>query len=446
MLTEQAQEEGQDGFLEDLESITTAARQLLAMLDHTESPPLDSERALDTATAHRASSSVEPVRVPTTLVLSEQTPASILVVDDNRVNRDLLSRRLIAQGHQPVMAENGREALEAVRRQPFDLVLLDIMMPELDGYAVLSEIKADKELCHLPVIMISALNEIDSVVRCIELGAEDYLTKPFNSVLLRARVGSSLDKKRAHDRETHLFWQLHENYELLRTLERQRDDLTNMIVHDLRTPLSSVITGMQTLEGMGGLDDDRQEMVEIAIAGGQTLLGMINDLLDVEKLESGSMQLESDVVSIENVTQAAIGQVRSLADSRGLTIARHIEGDLLPLRCDRDKLCRVLVNLLGNAIKFTPSGGALTLRARYELDSRSAEFSVSDTGEGIPPSAVEHIFEKFGQVETRQGGRTMSTGLGLTFCKLAVEAHGGRIRVESSPGQGSTFVFTIPSP
>ena len=292
MLTEQAQEEGQEGFIPDLESIHTGR----ATTSRPARPQRESAVRSESACRQRHGAGVirpglNRRRVASTLGMSEQAPALILVVDDNRVNRDLLSRRLSAQGHQAVMAENGREALDAVRRQPFDLVLLDIMMPELDGYAVLAEIKADDELCQLPVIMISALDEIDSVVRCIELGAEDYLTKPFNPVLLRARVGSCLDKKRAHDRETHLYRQLHENYERLKTLEKLRDDLTNMIIHDLRTPLTSVIAGMQTLESMGKLDDDQREMVEMAIAGGQTLLGMINDLMDAEKLESGSMQL-----------------------------------------------------------------------------------------------------------------------------------------------------------
>src|SRR5687767_1628561 len=127
------------------------------------------------------------------------TAGRLLVVDDNEMNRDMLSRRLERQGHAVTMAENGRQALERIRAEPFDLVLLDIMMPELNGYEVLEQLKNDGDLRHIPVIMISAVDELDSVVRCIELGAEDYLSKPFSPVLLKARIGACLEKKQLRD-------------------------------------------------------------------------------------------------------------------------------------------------------------------------------------------------------------------------------------------------------
>jgi signal transduction histidine kinase len=274
------------------------------------------------------------------------------------------------------------------------------------------------------------------------MGAEDYLCKPFEPALLKARIGACLETKRARDRETHLFEQLQQNYKRLQELEKQRDDLTNMIVHDLRTPLTSVILGMQTVEVVGDLNETQHEIMAIAADGAQTLLGMINDLLDVEKMESGSMLLDYAVLCAADLIANATGQIASLAASKNLTLVPQIAA-LPPFQGDKDKLVRTLVNLLGNAIKFTPDGGTITVAARC-ADARSLVFSVSDSGEGIPPEAFEHIFEKFGQVASRQSGRVMSTGLGLTFCKLAVEAHGGHIGVESTPGAGSTFSFTIP--
>jgi len=442
LLAEQAEEEGQSGYLADLRKIHTAGRQMLTLLKNGESESqttvghepesLPSAEHVISATAERGAASA--------------SAAMILVVDDNAGNRDLLSERLGRQGYAVTMAANGRAALEVVRAGVFDLVLLDIMMPEMDGYTVLQQLKADEGLRHIPVIMISALDELDSVVRCIELGADDYLPKPFEPTLLKARIGSCLEKKAARDREMSLYTELQRNHKRLQELETLRDDLTNMIIHDLRTPLSSVILGMQTLQGVGELDDMQREMVEIAISGGHALLGMINDLLDVEKLESGSMQLESDVISFAELAASAVRQVSTLAEGKGLSLACNVVGQLPLLRGDEGKLRRVLVNLLGNAIKFTPSGGTVTVSARSPDGGRSTEFSVQDTGEGIPAESFDRIFEKFGQVETRRGGRTMSTGLGLTFCKLAVEAHGGHIRVESEPGKGSTFAITIPQP
>ncbi len=252
------------------------------------------------------------------------------------------------------------------------------------------------------------------------------------------------EQRRIHDLEIQYTEGLQESYQRLQELEKLRDDLKNMIVHDLRTPLTSVITGMQTLELIGDLDSTQREMVSIAISGGELLLGMINDLLEVEKMESGTMALDDALLDAVALTDSAVRQVASLAKNEGLTLVCQIEPDLPAFRGDNTKLRRVLVNLLGNAIKFTPSGGTLTLAVRLEANEQVLLFSVRDTGEGIPSEAFEHIFQKFGQVASRHGGRTMSTGLGLTFCRLAVEAHGGHIHVESVPGEGSVFSFTIP--
>ena len=201
---------------------------------------------------------------------------------------------------------------------------------------------------------------------------------------------------------------------------------------------------MQTLEVVGDLNADQREMMDIAILGGETLLGMINDLLDVEKLESGSMQLDYAVQSPGDLVASAVRQVAWLAQSSKLTLTEKIAAGLPPLRGDENKLRRTLVNLLGNAIKFTPPGGTITTEAVYDAETHSVVFSVSDTGEGIPAEAFERIFDKFSQVASRLGGRTLSTGLGLTFCKLTVEAHGGSIEVESVLGKGSTFRVTLP--
>lgn len=252
------------------------------------------------------------------------------------------------------------------------------------------------------------------------------------------------ERNRLHDIELKFTQELQDSYKRLQELEKLRDDLTGMIIHDLRTPLTSVIAGMQTLEIVGDLNEDQREMMGIAIEGGETLLGMINDLLDVEKMESGTMQLEYSDLRAEGLVKGAIGQVASLAESKDLKLVQEIAPELPPFPGDAGKLTRTLVNLIGNAIKFTPSGGTITIETHRSEDETSIVFSVSDTGEGIPEESFERIFEKFGQVASRKAGRMMSTGLGLTFCKLAVEAHGGHIAVESTPGEGALFFYAIP--
>ena len=231
-----------------------------------------------------------------------------------------------------------------------------------------------------------------------------------------------------------------------KSAEVLRDDLTGMIVHDLRTPLTSLLTGLQTLALAGELNPAQEEMLGIATGGGETLLGMVGDLLDISKMEAGGIRLEKRAVNGAEVIEQALRQTAALAARNGLRVARHLALDLPMVQADEEKLRRALVNLLGNAVKFTPRGGIVTIAASYDAAEQAVVFAVGDTGEGIPAHALKRIFEKFGQVESRKAGRKMSTGLGLTFCKLVAESHGGRIWVESKLGKGSRFLFTIPAP
>ena len=431
MLTEEADGQRREGFGIDLEKIRAAGHRMLALIEEnftSASEVLPTLIALEAAVPAQSDTSTQ----------SDGTPGLLLVVDDDAANREVLSRRLERQGHEVRTASSGSDAMRILGEAAFDLVLLDIMMPEMDGYEVLGRIKADERLQHIPVIMISALNELQAVVRCIEAGAEDYLTKPFNPTLLRARIGACLEKKRGRDRESALFEQLQNNYERLQQLETQRDDMRNMIVHDLRTPLTALIVGIEMMETDGTLSGTQQEIIAIAAGGGRTLLGMINDLLDVEKMESGSTQLQYDEVTPAALVAGAVAQVALLADESFTKVVTEVDADLPTFAGDAKKLSRTLVNLIGNAIKFT-GAGTVTVTAHQD-DRETIRFSVRDTGQGIPAESFGRIFEKFGQLDSRRVG----TGLGLAFCKLAVEAHGGGITVESTLGTGSTFSFTIP--
>ena len=205
MLIEDAQASGQDHSVDDLKRIHGAGQKLLVVIDDTMRlsagvrSGVTEER--DTQVSMMIEQAVSSLRARDDQDQKGAEGGRILVVDDNEINRDMISRRLVRQGYTPFTAQNGREALERLRAEPFDLVLLDILMPEMNGYQVLEQLKRDPDLRHLPVIMISALDEIESVVRCIEIGAEDYLPKPFNPVVLRARIGASMEKKRLRDRE-----------------------------------------------------------------------------------------------------------------------------------------------------------------------------------------------------------------------------------------------------
>lgn len=235
---------------------------------------------------------------------------------------------------------------------------------------------------------------------------------------------------------------LNENLKQLQALEELRDDLTRMIVHDLRTPLTSIVGGLQSLPEIGDLNPQQQEILDISLDGGFTLLGMVNDLLNISKMESGALQLDFGEMEAAQIIDQAWQQVRSLATMKEHTMITEVAEGLPAFTADRGLSLRVLVNLLGNAIKFTPPGGEVTVAAK-NYDKNSILFAVSDTGPGIPEEYSEVIFEKFGQLENGRAGKH-STGLGLTFCKMAVEAHGGRMWLESEPGCGAQFNFTLP--
>jgi signal transduction histidine kinase len=437
ILGEEAEGERREALAVDLQRVREAGYRILALIE--ENFTSEAEQTLTRAIpfTHHDDVAMRPTAdSPRTL---DTEPGLLLVVDDDAMNRDVLSRRLERQGHRVLTASNGPEALRLMQENAFEVVLLDIMMPDMDGYEVLGHLKADERLRGVPVIMISAIDEVKSVVRCIEAGAEDYLAKPFDPTLLKARIGASLEKKRGRDRESLLFEQLQKNYKRLEEVEKLRDDMRNMIVHDLRTPLTAMIVGVEMLGSHGELTASQREMVGIAANGGQTLLGMINDLLDVEKMESGTARLHYEQLSAETLLTKAVTQVRSLAEMEGTELVSTIAAGLPLFAGDQKRLSRTLVNLIANAIKFTRAG-TVTITASQD-EPQSIRFAVRDTGSGIPADAFERIFEKFGQLDA---AHRVGTGLGLAFCKLAVEAHGGHIEVESTMGVGSTFSFTIP--
>lgn len=368
---------------------------------------------------------------------------SLLIVDDTPANLQVLAAMLKDQGFTVRPVPSGELALRAAESEPPDLILLDIMMPEMNGYEVCERLKANDSLRDIPVIFISALSDTSDKVKAFEVGGLDYVTKPFQFDEVRARVGAHLKLRRLQVEAAEHHRQLEQSYEQLRELEDLRDSLMHMIVHDLRTPLTSIITGLETMETLGDLDDLQQELLTVSIEGGHTLLGMINDLLDINKMESGQMELERGPVDAGALAQRCVNQVATLAHEKGLELGVEIAEPLPVLQADEEKLRRTLVNLLGNAIKFT-SRGSVMLSVQHNPEDNTLCFAVRDTGEGIPREAFERIFEKFGQVETRKAGRKMSTGLGLTFCKMVAEAHAGRIWVESELGVGSVFSLALP--
>lgn len=218
---------------------------------------------------------------------------------------------------------------------------------------------------------------------------------------------------------------------------RRQRELTGFIVHDLRSPIASSITGLQTLESMEeGMDDLQKEMVALALVSNQRALTLVNGILDVEKLESGKMEVRKEEVEVEPMIRASVEQLALWAQGSGIEV--DVRSRVTTMRLDPELTQRVIVNLLSNALKYSPEGGKVLVEV--EAHGHQARFAVRDHGPGIPPEYMAGIFEPFSQVKGTKGG----TGLGLTFCRLAVQAQGGRIWVESRLGEGTSMLFNLP--
>jgi signal transduction histidine kinase len=353
-----------------------------------------------------------------TATKQHQAP-NILIVDDTPSDLLLLVRMLMARDYKSRTVLSGKLALQAARTEPPDLILLDITMPEMNGYEVCEQLKADVALKDIPVIFISALNEAIDKVKAFRVGGVDYVTKPFQFEEVYARVQTQLQ---------------------LRRLERLRDDLIHMVVHDLRQPLTVIRGFLDILEFHDAqkLSAGTQALAKIARRSAEDLLTMIGSILDVSKMETGEMKLQREPCDLDTLIRAVLTTTQPLPDNRTVTL--DSPESPLAVTADVSLIRRVLQNLLSNALRYTPAGD--DVRIVVTPSGSDVRVAVTDTGPGIAPEYHQHIFEKFGQVEDRKN--RLGTGLGLTFCKLIVEAHGGRIGVESEVGKGSTFWFALP--
>ncbi len=231
----------------------------------------------------------------------------------------------------------------------------------------------------------------------------------------------------------------------LRDQEHLRDALVEFLVHDLRSPLTNIISGLETLlvSTEDNLAPEDRELIELALIGAHRLLTMVNSILDLRKLEEGKFPLYLKEFNPHEAVGEAVRQVQLWANQNNVSLQVDFAPEVPDkMVADRWVLIRILVNLLSNALKYTPSGGTITLKVF--MDDGWVHFSVKDQGPGIPKEYLERIFDRFVQVEARKAGAAVGTGLGLTFCKLAVEAHGGRIWLESEVGRGTTVHFVVP--
>jgi two-component system, sensor histidine kinase and response regulator len=364
----------------------------------------------------------------------------ILVVDDNPLNVEPLCDLLTAMGYRAEPALDGPSALHKARTEPPDLILLDIMMPGMNGYQVCEQLKKDSGTARIPVVFVTALSETEDKLRAIEAGGDDFLTKPFSRPVLLARVRSLLRLKFARD-------ELEQSYRRLETLERLKDDLMKMIVHDLKSPLAAMLGTLEmAVDGdFGPLSPEQQRLLGDASSRGGDALQLIDDLLELTRLEESEIVLNLEEVDSGELLREVADTWSVRAQQRGASISVSEEGQSGTVRADRHLLKRVFANLVSNALRHGGREVHVVLSSETPGDEPGVKLTVADDGVGIPPAYHDLIFGKFNTLQ-RSGGR-MGSGLGLAFCKLAVEAHAGRIWVESRDGCGTRFhIFLPPSP
>jgi len=395
---------------------------------------------------------------------------NVLVVDDDSETARALKRSLTAMGNVVEIKSNGVEALQALQHHPFDVVLSDVVMPGMSGYDLCARVKAELE--DPPVlVLLTTLSDPRDIVRGVECGADNYITKPYRPEHLTARLRQVLanrDLRRTqHPGEPARISFLGETFtiasdpaqilglllssfeELIRTNQalevsrqraeaatRARDEVLATVSHDLRNPVGTIYTSASLLLDMPLPPEAQQRQIEIIRRTAQRMDRLIMDLLDVSRMEAGRFSVDPAPEQLRTIIAEARELLGAIAAAKNVNLVADVQDDSAIVRADRGRVLQVLSNLVGNAIKFTPEGGTVTISAH--VDDGEVVLAVADTGPGIAPEHVPHIFDRFWHSGTGGG-----SGLGLAIARGIVQAHGGQIWVESSE-RGALFRFTLP--
>lgn len=358
---------------------------------------------------------------------------SILIVDDEPKNFEVIETFLEQENYILHYANTGVKALQRLDALKPDLILLDVMMPELDGMEVCRRIKANPQWQSIPIIMVTALTSKQDLASCLKAGADDFISKPINSLELRARVCSMLRIKQQYDCVQSL---LEQKQKLL----RMREDMVNMIVHDLQNPVAAILLASELLKNPKLPSHKRELKINQICATTQRLRSLIDKLLLMAKLESGKMPLNRTNVYVEKVCCSALTDLEGIASEKNIKLISYFPEEAIIINVDLDLFKRVLDNLISNALKFSPSKTEIILKVE-ELEPKKAKIQIIDAGPGIQKELQNSIFEKYEIGTTLKN--VSQTGLGLAFCKMVIEAHEGKISVENSHPQGSIFTVEI---
>ncbi len=380
-------------------------------------------------------------------------PARILVVDDEPRNLDMLQEFLSLHGFWVDTADDGEAALARVAQHPPDLILLDVVMPRMDGFEVCRHLKADMSTVFIPVVIVTGLRGTRERVRGAEVGADEFISKPFDQVELIVRVKSLVRLKRLHDqlqlytrdleaRVTERTAQLQSALTELQEIDRLKSEFIANVSHELRTPLLHVkgTVNLLTDGALGVLSPAQNQGMRVVHEAIDRLERIVDDIVDFNQIHE--QQLEMEPVALAEVYQNAMSSLQGQAARRGITL-HYIASERLPtFRANRQAITRVLWHLLDNAIKFSQPGGMVHVSG--EAVDTSVRVTVRDHGPGISPEQQERIFQMFYQADGSTTRKVSGLGLGLGLVKALLEAHGTFIQLHSEPGHGAEFSFDLP--
>lgn len=370
----------------------------------------------------------------------EKQHASVLVVDDNEMNVELLENMLERYNYEVYTALDGYRALQLIEENEPDIVLLDINMPQMNGFEVCRQIKQREASADIPVIFISALDQINDVVKAFEVGGVDYIQKPFKSREVLARVKTHITLARQKREIDALRKREHQQFE---QVDKLRSQFIGSATHDLKNPLFIISGYADMLQATPAVQKSQNALNYVASIHRSVdkMMTLVHDMLDLMQLET-TINLEKSPVSLNALLKTIAYDMSFTATEKQIKLRLHLPDDNVELMIDYDRMTRVFENLLSNAIKYTPSGGTVTISCL--LGHKNAIIEVIDTGLGIPKDVLPNIYQPFQRINSDEHLAESGTGLGLSIVKAIVEQHGGTVTAESELGKGSCFRVTLP--
>jgi len=349
----------------------------------------------------------------------------ILLVDDDEMVRDFMSVRLSRRGYSVTAVDGGIKALDIVKQQEFDLVLMDMMMPGLSGYETLLRLRKNRSMLELPVIMVTSVDQEETIINSLQAGANDYLIKPLNFEIALARITSQLS---------------------LKYLSSLKDEFLGFASHDLKKPLMLMLDIAESLQNNivpgNVIEHQIREDLGLLIKTGKDMSTVIQSFLEFESMRSGKLELDMVQINLNDIISKSVNTNAAYANKKNVTLIEEIDESLPTIKADKLRLGVVLENLIGNAIKFSSKDTTTVILTRTDGINVYAE--VKDAGPGLSEDDMQKLFVKHARLSNKPTGNETSTGLGLAICKQLINLHGGDIGAQNNTDLGMTFWFSLP--